>query len=52
MIEMISEIEYSPSKSGEIIIDDTRFLLRMNDGNQVYINLININFYNLYNLSL
>lgn len=41
-ITMVSEIEYSPSKSGETIIDDTRFLLRMNDGNEVYINLINI----------
>ena len=41
-IQMVSEIEYSPSKSGDIIIDDTRFLFRMNDGNQVYINLINI----------
>ncbi len=39
---MVSEIEYSPSKSGDITIDDTRFLFRMNDGNQVYINLINI----------
>ena len=41
-IQMVSEIEYSPSKSGEIVIDDTRFLFRMNDGNEVYINLINI----------
>lgn len=41
-IHMVSEIEYSPSKSGEIVIDDTRFLFRMNDGNQVYINLINL----------
>jgi len=41
-IQMASEIEYSPSKSGDTIIDDTRFLLRMNDGNEVYINLINI----------
>lgn len=41
-IQMISEIEYQPSKSGDVIIDDTRFLFRMNDGNQVYINLINI----------
>lgn len=41
-IQMVSELEYSPSKSGDIIIDDTRFLLRMNDGNQVYVNLINI----------
>lgn len=41
-IRLISEIEYSQSKSGDIVIDDTRFLLRMNDGNLVYINLINI----------
>ena len=41
-LEMASEIEYQPSKSGETVIDDTRFLFRMNDGNQVYINLINI----------
>ena len=40
-IALISEIEYSPSIIGEIVIDDTRFLLRMNDGNEVYINLIN-----------
>ena len=47
-LKLISEIEYSPSKSGEIIIDDTRFLLRMNDGNQVHINLINMNRLDMY----
>lgn len=47
-LAMISEIEYSQNKSGEVVIDDTRFLLRMNDGNQVYINLINIERLNLY----
>ncbi len=47
-ISLISEIEYSPSKSGEVIIDDTRFLLRMRDGNNVYINLINIERLNMY----
>lgn len=47
-IGLISEIEYSPSKSGEVVIDDTRFLLRMNDGNQVYINLINIDRLDMY----
>ncbi len=49
-IAMISEIEYAQSKSGEIVIDDTRFLLRMNDGNQVFINLINIDRMNMYGL--
>ena len=49
-ISLISEMEYSPSKSGETILDDTRFLLRMNDGNQVYINLINIDRLDMYAL--
>lgn len=44
----ISELEYSVSKSGEKVIDDTRFILRMNDGNTVYINLINIKNLNKY----
>ncbi len=47
-LKMVSEIEYSPSKSGDVVIDDTRFLLRMNDGNQVYINLINIDRLDMY----
>lgn len=47
-LSLISEIEYSPSRSGEVIIDDTRFLLRMRDGNNVYINLINIERLNMY----
>ena len=39
IIESISEIEYSPSKNEkEEIVDETRFLLKMNDGNLVYIN--------------
>ena len=50
-LEMVSEIEYFPSRSkDDVIIDDTRFLLRMNDGNQVYINLINIDRLNSYPL--
>jgi cell division septal protein FtsQ len=49
-LSMVSEIEYSPSKSGDVVIDDTRFLLRMNDGNQVYVNLINIDRLNSYPL--
>ncbi len=47
---LISEIEYAPSRSEEVVIDDTRFLLRMNDGNEVYINLINIDRLNTYPL--
>jgi hypothetical protein len=36
----ISEIEYSPSVNNEgATVDETRFLLKMNDGNLVYINL-------------
>lgn len=49
-LALISEMEYSPSMSGDIVIDDTRFLLRMNDGNQVYINLINIDRLDTYPL--
>lgn len=44
----VSEMEYSVSKSGDKVIDDTRFILRMNDGNTVYVNLINIKNLNKY----
>lgn len=42
VISLISEIEYSPSVVNEKIVDDKRFLFRMNDGNKVYVNTINI----------
>ena len=43
-ISGISEIEYSPSKNkNNEVMDDTRFLLKMNDGNTVYINIYTIN---------
>ncbi len=46
---LISEIEYSPSKDANgKVLDDTRFILRMNDGNTVYMNTININKLNSY----
>ena len=46
---MISEIEYSPSKTTDgQNIDETRFLLRMNDSNTVYMNTINIKQLNNY----
>lgn len=47
-ISLISEIEYSPSIINEKTVDDKRFLFRMNDGNIVYINTINIEKYNNY----
>lgn len=48
ILKSISEIEYSVSKSGDKVIDDTRFILRMNDKNTVFINLINIKNLNKY----
>lgn len=50
-LALISEIEYSRSMSGDIVLDDTRFLLRMNDGNQVYINLIHMDRLDMYALT-
>lgn len=47
-ITLISEIEYSPSIINEKIVDENRFLFRMNDGNVVYINTINIEKFNNY----
>ena len=48
IIAMISEIEYSPDKYNDVVIDNERFLLRMNDGNIVYINVVNIEKLNKY----
>ena len=48
VLALISEIEYSVSKSDDEVIDNTRFILRMNDGNTVYANLINIKNLNHY----
>ena len=48
VLQLISEIEYSPWKSNDIIIDDTRFFLRMNDGNTVYVNLYHMDKLNNY----
>lgn len=45
---LVSEIEYSPSVISEKIIDDKRFVFKMNDGNTVYINTINIEKINSY----
>ncbi len=48
VINLISEIEYQPWKNNDVMIDETRFFLRMTDGNSVYINLINISKLNNY----
>lgn len=48
VLSLVSEIEYSPSRVNDEIIDDKRFLFRMNDGNIVYINTINIEKFNDY----
>lgn len=47
-ISLVSEIEYSPSEVNDKIIDENRFLFRMNDGNKVFINTINIEKFNNY----
>ena len=45
---MISEIEYDPDKLNDVVLDETRFLLRMNDGIKIYVNIYNINELNNY----
>lgn len=50
-LALVSEIEYYPNENGDVVLDETRFLLRMNDGNNVHINLINIDKLNLYALT-
>ena len=47
-LKHVSEIEYSPDIKNEKVIDKNRFLLRMNDGNYVYINLANMDNLNKY----
>ena len=48
VITLINEIEYQPWKNENAMIDETRFLLRMNDGNHIYINLIHMQKLNNY----
>lgn len=49
IIRMINEIEYTPYKSSEgNIIDDELFTLKMNDGNTVMIDIVNIKNLNKY----
>lgn len=48
VLKLISEMEYQPWKSEDVMIDDTRFFFRMNDGNVLYVNLINFDKLNNY----
>lgn len=52
ILSLISEIEYSQSVVNDKVVDENRFVLRMNDGNLVYVNTINIekinNYLNIY----
>ena len=48
IIKMIDKIEYTPDISDDVVIDNNRFLLTMNDGNLVYINILNIKRLNDY----
>ena len=47
---MINELEYNPYKAADgTIIDNNRFTLKMNDGNTVIIDTVNIKNLNKYN---
>lgn len=48
IIKMINEIMYNPDINNDITIDAERFLLRMNDTNLVYVNIINMKRLNDY----
>lgn len=48
IINLISEIEYSPDIKNGLTIDENRFILRMNDGNRVLINIANFAKLNSY----
>ncbi len=48
VISLISEIIYDPWKNGDVVIDETRFFLQMNDGNHVYTNTIHLDKLNNY----
>ncbi len=48
VIALISEMEYSPWTSNDVVIDSERFFLRMTDGNSVYTNLLHMDKLNNY----
>ena len=48
IISLVSEIEYSPDIKDSTMIDKYRFILRMNDGNRIFINIANFEKLNEY----
>ena len=48
IIALISEIEYNPDVKEDITINDNRFILNMNDGNLVYIDIVNFTNLKMY----
>lgn len=48
LINKISEIEYSPNIKDGIILDEERFIFKMNDGNTVHVNVINLEKFSNY----
>ena len=48
IIAWISEIEYNPDVKEDITINDNRFILKMNDGNLVYIDIVNFTNLKMY----
>ncbi len=48
IIKMINEILYDPDIKDNVTIDDSRFLLRMNDTNILYVNVLNMKRLNNY----
>lgn len=49
IISMINEIEYNPYKTSEgTVIDETRFILKMNDNNTIIIDTVNIRNLDMY----
>ncbi len=48
IVSLVSEIIYDPWKNGDVVIDESRFFLQMNDGNHVYVNTIHLDKLNNY----
>ena len=48
VISLISEIEYSQETLDGLTLNENRFLLRMNDGNTVYVDTVNLSKLNNY----
>ncbi|MFI3260133.1 MAG: FtsQ-type POTRA domain-containing protein [bacterium] len=49
LIYKISEIEYAPNIKNDIMLDEERFIFKMNDSNTVHVNIINLEKFSNYN---